>query len=642
MKTIQHSTGQYIVQPIFNSFLRKLLVIIMSAPLFVLAQSQTNKPATSVAGGPAFHKWAPTPPMGWNSWDCYGPTVAESEVKANADYMAKYLKKFGWEYIVIDIRWSVENDKSGGYNEVNPIFTLDDYGRLTPALNRFPSASGGRGFKPIADYVHGKGLKLGIHIMRGIPVIAVKKNTPIRGSDARAKDIYSPDGQCPWLKDMYTIVAGKPGAQEYYNSLFQLYASWGVDFVKVDDLSGRTAEIEMVRKAIDNCGRPIVISISPGGDKPESAGFLKNNVNMWRTSNDFWDNWPQLKNQFTLLSKWTGLGGRGYYPDGDMLPLGKIGLRAERGRPRNTGFTKDEQYTLMTLFSVFGSPLMFGGDLPGNDAFTLSLITNKDVLEVNQHSINGKQIFRENDLIAWASDDPKTGDKFLALFNASDKLPVVDSKAIWKSEQITHEAADQSVNVDLDIKGAKKLYLVTSFDDVVGFSSHNCDWIEPVLIGPQGTINLTDLKWVKASSGRGVPLINRTGRSGKLTVNGKVYDNGISANATSIIEYDLPEGVSRFKALAGLDDPIGESGISGQGSAQRTVRPNNAKFLVFVEDPAGPVPADSAAITIKFEQLGLTGTHSVKDLWSGEKLGKFTNEFTRTINRHGAGLYRIH
>jgi hypothetical protein len=272
---------------------------------------------------------------------------------------------------------------------------------------------------------------------------------------------------------MYTIVAGKPGAQEYYNSLFQLYASWGVDFVKADDLSGRTKEIEMVRKAIDNSGRPIVISISPGGDRPETIEFLKKNVNMWRTSNDFWDNWPALKDQFTILKNWAGLGVPGCYPDGDMLPLGKIGLRAERGEPRWTGFTKDEQYTLMTLFSIFRSPLMFGGDLPSNDEFTLSLITNKDVLNVNQRSINGKQLFRKNDLIAWTADDPKNGDKYLALFNASD-----------------------SVNV--------------------------------------------------------------------------------------------------------------------------------------------------AEISVSFEQLGLTGSHSVKDLWSGEKLGKFGNSFSKTINRHGAGLYRIH
>ncbi len=618
-------------------------IIITLLSLVILSSCQTKKSSeSSPVDSLIFHTWAPTPPMGWNSWDCYGPTVVENEVKANADYMAEHLKKFGWEYIVVDIRWYVENDKAGGYNEDNPVYTLDEYGRLTPALNRFPSAANDKGFKPLADYIHSKGLKFGIHMMRGIPVIAVKNNTPILGSDARAQDIYTTEGQCTWLRDMYTIVAGKPGAQEYYNSLFQLYASWGLDFVKVDDLSGRIREIEMVRKAIDNCGRPIVISISPGGDRPEAAEFLKNNVNMWRTSNDFWDNWPQLKNQFTILSRWTGLGGRGYYPDGDMLPLGKIGLRAERGQPRMTGFTQDEQYTLMSLFSIFGSPLMFGGDLPGNDEFTLSLITNKDVLEVNQHSINGKQIFRDNDLIAWSADDPKTGDKYLALFNASDKQPIVESKAIWNSGQLTNEASDQSANIDIDITGAKKLYLVTSYDDVIGFSSHNCDWIEPELTTPEGTVKLTELQWVQASAGRGTPSVNKTGRGGILTVNGKEYKNGISANATSVIEYNLPEGTTRFKAIAGLDNGSARGGLSGQGTNQQAVRPNNAKFLIFTGDPAGPDPADTAAVSVTFEKLGLTGTHSVIDLWTGEKLGKFTDSFTHTINRHGAGLYRIH
>ena len=623
------------------SIMKKLLIALLVTLIFFACQ--TNKTTDAGSGDVLpFHKWAPTPPLGWNSWDCYGPTVIESEVKANADYMAKNLKTYGWKYIVVDIRWYVENDKSGGYNEVDPIFVLDQYGRVTPALNRFPSAADGKGFKPLADYVHGKGLKFGIHIMRGIPVIAVKKNTPILGSDAKAADIYTPEGQCIWLRDMYGVVAGKPGAQEYYNSLFQLYASWGVDFVKIDDLSGRTKEIEMYRKAIDNCGRPIVVSISPGGDKPESIEFLKKNVNMFRTSNDFWDNWQQLKNQFAILERWTGLGVPGCYPDGDMLPLGKIGLRAERGEPRWSGFTKDEQYTLMTLFSIFRSPLMFGGDLPGNDEFTLSLITNKDVLNVNQNSSGGKQLFRENDHIVWIADDPKTGDKYLALFNASDQQPIVESKAIWKSGQMTNEDADQSVDVDIDITGATKLYLVTSFEDVIGFASHNSDWIEPKLIGPKGEIRLTDLKWVKASAGRGAPTVNQTARGGKLSVNGKEYSNGISANATSIIEYELPEGVTRFKAKAGLDNGTGGSGLPGQGANPQFVRPNNAKFLVFTEDPAGPVPADKSDITVTFEQLGLTGTHTIKDLWTGEKLGKFTGSFTRTINRHGAGLYRIH
>jgi alpha-galactosidase len=86
-----------------------------------------------------FKQWAQTPPMGWNSWDCYGPTVEEHEVKANADYMAKELKKFGWEYIVVDIRWFVENDKAGGYNQTDPRYVIDQYGRYLPAVNRFPS-----------------------------------------------------------------------------------------------------------------------------------------------------------------------------------------------------------------------------------------------------------------------------------------------------------------------------------------------------------------------------------------------------------------------------------------------------------------------------------------------------------------------
>ena len=169
-----------------------------------------------------FHDWAMTPPMGWNSWDCFGPTVTESEVKANADYMATHLKKSGWEYIVVDIRWYVANDKAHGYNQKDPQYNIDEYGRFMPAVNRFPSAANGKGFKPLADYLHSKGLKFGIHIMRGVPVAAVKNNLPIKGTNRTAKDIYSDKDQCLWLRDMYTIIPGKEGAQEYYNSLFEL------------------------------------------------------------------------------------------------------------------------------------------------------------------------------------------------------------------------------------------------------------------------------------------------------------------------------------------------------------------------------------------------------------------------------------
>lgn len=367
-----------------------------------------------------FHNWAATPPMGWNSWDCFGPTVTEAEVKANADYMAKHLKAYGWEYVVVDIRWYISNDKAHGYNESNAEYNIDEYGRFIPALNRFPSAADGKGFKPLADYLHSKGLKFGIHIMRGIPVIAVKRGLPIKGTKVTAKDIYSEKDQCKWLRDMYTIIPEKEGAQEYYNSLFEMYASWGLDFVKVDDLSApiyHAGEIEMIRKAIDRTGRKILLSTSPGETPVAQGEHVQQHANMWRTVDDFWDAWEPLNAHFEVFERWNKYRIPGAWPDGDMLPLGHIGIRAERGDPRMTKFTKDEQYTLMTLWSIFRSPLMFGGNLPDNDPFTLSLLTNKNVLAVLKNSSNNKPLLNDAEKAIWTADAPGAGARYVAVFN---------------------------------------------------------------------------------------------------------------------------------------------------------------------------------------------------------------------------------
>ena len=108
------------------------------------------------------------PPMGWNSWDCYGAAVTEETVRANADYMAKYLKQYGWEYVVVDIQWYQPTAQTHAYEPFSDV-VMDAYGRLLPAENRFPSAANGQGFKPLADYIHSLGLKFGIHIVRGLP-----------------------------------------------------------------------------------------------------------------------------------------------------------------------------------------------------------------------------------------------------------------------------------------------------------------------------------------------------------------------------------------------------------------------------------------------------------------------------------------
>jgi len=577
-----------------------------------------------------FEKFAQTPPMGWNSWDCYGPTVVESEVKANADYMAKYLKKYGWEYIVIDIRWYVENDKAHGYNETDAIYVLDNYGRLMPSTVRFPSAARGKGFKPIADYIHGKGLKFGIHIMRGIPKEAVKKNTPVLGTKVKAADIYNTDRLCTWLRDMYTVDYHKPGAQEYYNSLFDLYASWGLDFVKVDDLSEpyHKEEIEMIRKAIDRTGRKIVLSTSPGETPIADADHVKTHANMWRIVGDFWDNWTQLKEHFDVCNRWASYIGNGHFPDADMLPLGRIGIRAENGDDRMSRFTKDEQYTLMSLFSIFRSPLMFGGDLPGNDEFTLSLLTNKDVLYINKYSKNNRQLFREGDNVAWTADDSKSPDKFVALFYTADQQQIVEEKAIWKSDLITAKN-NQIVDLNVDISNAKKLYLAVS-DGGNGNAWDHADWIGPKLSGKNGTINLTDLKWIKATAGWGNTSINQSVSGKTLNVDGVDYQNGIGTHSNSVIEYDIPEGYDHFTTKAGLD----KAGIEHPEWA-------SVKFMVFTTNPSGPVPADSAKIAVNLEQIGIKGNCTIIDVWTGTNLGVFKGAFAPFIKRHGAGLYRI-
>jgi hypothetical protein len=363
--------------------------------------------------------------MGWNSWDAFATTVTEAQIKAQADYMAERLARFGWRYIVVDIQW-YEPGATGFQYRADAPLVMDEWSRLQPAPNKFPSAADGAGFKALAGYVHAKGLKFGIHMMRGIPRQAVARNTAIKGTTARASDIADRNSTCPWNPDMYGVDMARPGAQEYYDSLYAMFASWGVDFVKVDDLSRpyHQPEIEAIRRAIDRTGRPIVLSTSPG-ETPLSAGeHVASHANMWRISDDFWDDWPALLSQFKRLHDWTPYRGPGHFPDADMLPLGAIRLVPGYGGPAWTRFTRDEQYTMMTLWAIARSPLMMGGDLTRNDEFTLSLLTNKGVLAVNQKSSGNRQLFNSDGMVAWVADVPGSRDRYLAVFNTRNPVPL--------------------------------------------------------------------------------------------------------------------------------------------------------------------------------------------------------------------------
>jgi len=382
---------------------------------------------TKVADAQNFKEWAKTPPMGWNSYDCYGATVTEQEIKDNAKMMEVHLKEFGWQYVVVDYCWffpypgAMNNPaQTSGFK---PGLPMDANGRLLPALDRFPTSANNLGFKPLADYVHGLGLKFGIHVMRGIPREAVAKKLPVLGTKFTADQIANVNDTCKWLNTMYGVDMTKPGAQEYYNSLFELYASWGVDFVKVDDIASpyHYEEIEAVRKAIDNCKRPMVLSLSPGDfivDK--QAEHVNSNANMWRISSDFWDNWHSLYNQFELCHNWESYIGQGNWPDADMIPIGLLSRRGPNGEQRRSLYSENEKTTLMTLFSIFRSPLMYGGDLTMIKNPERKLLTNKAVLEVNQNSKNNRQLFRHVDQIAWIADVPGSTDKYLAVFYLGD------------------------------------------------------------------------------------------------------------------------------------------------------------------------------------------------------------------------------
>ncbi len=370
------------------------------------------------------------PPMGWNSWDCYGAGVTEDEILGNAEFMRDRLKQYGYQYVVCDIQWYEPAAKGNVYNNFADL-CMDEYSRLIPAVNRFPSSANGAGFKPIADKIHSMGLKFGIHIMRGIPRQAVHRNTRIYGTTARARDIASQFSLCPWNTDMYGVNTEKRGAEEYYDSLFKLYASWGVDFVKVDDIANTEfspqnpysaeKEIEMIRAAIDRSGRDMVLSLSPGPAPLNKAEHLSKNANMWRISGDFWDRWDKLLNMFSLCEKWYPYVKDGSFPDCDILPLGKLCIDGSYmgDMGRDSGFTKEEQKTMMTLWAVFRSPLFFGGELRLTDNYTLSLVTNPEVINVNQNSEKPLFVYNKGGIAVWQTKIENC--TAVAVFNLSDE-----------------------------------------------------------------------------------------------------------------------------------------------------------------------------------------------------------------------------
>ncbi len=417
---------------------------------------------------------AQTPPMGWNSWDCYGAAVTEDIVRQNAAYMAQNLKQYGYEYIVVDIQWYEPHASSHAYHPFTEL-CMDEFSRLIPAPERFPSAASGKGFKPLADYVHSLGLKFGIHIMRGIPRQAVHRNTGILGTDITARQIAKTDSICAWNTDMYGVDPQKDGAKAYYDSLFALYASWGVDYIKCDDIARELpqaeAELLLLSDSLRRCGRDMVLSLSPGASLLEKAELYKQVCNMWRITDDFWDNWKALYDMFERCEKWCTHSGAGHWPDADMLPVGA--LRQDYGPDNHTDFTEDEQITLLSLFCIFRSPLMIGGELTKLDPFTRKLLTNEAILAMHKNARHSHQVWRREiqgiEYALWTAAD-RAGGQYIALFNLGDDqgeilLPLSEAELfspvsvteLWSG---SHTDSCSQLRVTLPAHGAKVFYCV--------------------------------------------------------------------------------------------------------------------------------------------------------------------------------------
>jgi len=581
-----------------------------------------------------FRTWAMTPPMGWNSWDCYYSSVTEKEVLQNAQYLVDNdLVRHGWEYVVIDIRWYCNHPSLGGgtYNQRgDQDYVIDDYGRYLPSPTRFPSCMvDGRnvGFKPLADKLHQMGLKFGIHIMRGVPKAVVGSNYRLKGSEQTPwSQVYNgTTSPCTWLKDNLLVRPGEAG-QLYYNSIMDLYASWGVDFLKVDDLSRPfyTDEIHMIRRAIDQTGRPIVLSLSPGKTQYQYAQECLGNANMWRMMDDLWDTWSAVDLVFNEAHAWESVTRPGNYADCDMLPLGQIAMTigdpgytsAQAGRW--TQLTQAEQTTMMTLWGICHSPLFFGGEMTRNDDFTLSLLNNEEYHQMHKYGQQARQVMNDEDLgrVAWTSTDPATGNRYLALFQRDNTRWVVGQKALYRSETVAYTTDGHAADVDIAWPEGEKTLVLVVDDGGDNFNYDHGDWINPTLVLRDGsevalTGNYKTRQYTKSYFNR-VSENKNVENGGKMKVMGKSYDRGFSTDANAAIFFQIPDDmdVVRFRAMAAADD----SGI-GQSGATTSLR-----FMVFAQNPLTDEQDDSAARSGLISRTANKSATLLADITGAEQL----------------------
>ncbi|HLX59883.1 MAG TPA: putative Ig domain-containing protein [Planctomycetota bacterium] len=361
------------------------------------ALGKDSKPLLIRAG----EQIALTPPMGWNSWNCFAGAVDAKKVQAAAEAMAKSgLVKHGWTYINIDDTW--QGARTGKDHALQ-------------GNEKFPD------MKKLCDEIHALGLKAGIYSTPWVTSYANRAGGSAETPDgAWSKPTISKKGNVnkkilPWAVGKYSFA--KADAKQW--------AEWGFDYLKYDWNPIEVPQVQEMLDALKDSGRDVVLSLSNHAPFEGAADWARLS-NAWRTTGDIKDNWKSVSSIGFTQDKWAKFGGPGHWNDPDMLVVGMVGWGPKL---HPTGLTPDEQYTHITLWCLLSAPLLIGCDMTQLDEFTLSLLTNDEVLAVNQDAlgIEATRVSKDDELEVWAK--PLADGTWAAgLFNLGDKEAEVTLK----------------------------------------------------------------------------------------------------------------------------------------------------------------------------------------------------------------------
>jgi alpha-galactosidase len=338
-----------------------------------------------------------TPPMGWNSWNCWGSRVdAEKVLKSARGMVNSGLINHGWTYINIDDAW--QGKRGGPFNGIQ-------------GNDKFPDMKG------LCDHLHKMGLKAGIYSTPWTTSYA----TYIGGSAENPEGTWSKPTIPKRGNVNKKILPWAIGKYSFATNDAKQWAAWGIDYLKYDWNPNELPETQEMYDALRSSGRDVVLSLS-NSTPFTNAPALSKIANCWRTTGDIRDTWDSMSKKGFGEDKWEPFAGPGHWNDPDMLVVGQVGW----GSPHATKLTPDEQYTHITLWCLLSAPLLLGCDLDQLDDFTLNLLTNDEVLAVNQDAL-GKQaltVSKDGDLRVYVKD-LEDGSKVLGLFNLGETKATV-------------------------------------------------------------------------------------------------------------------------------------------------------------------------------------------------------------------------